>query len=689
MRRRREALAEGVGQGSEEGPETVDPSDPSGRVSAEIMTADRARTLSVLAALSALLIAAPTARAQSVVWTVIDVKSKLDNDGRLHVVETHDLELREGGGFNLTREFGLGADQSIVFRSLKRLGPDAVEQSLEDAEVGLPDRYRYYPMGHVYLSIPSFERGTKIAYRMEYEVVNALSPAWAVAAGKGPLARPMGFEPPLARLREVVADLREAWPQRERLYRLDHDVLFPSRDGPGYVVERVDYQLAFDNAWKLVDPDAELGKAQADQDYRIRRLFERVVDEPPTAVEVSAARTRWIAVGAAVVCVPIFWLLLMVAEGVGNLLAGRGTFETMGARLSALAPEAVAAFMSGGQGPAPTLEAILSRMAGERKVAIEIEPAPSALSAQEAGPDEAVDDEGDDETPPLVKLRRLVPLESLPAFERDLLQQFLVGGRREVTSVELQTLHAEHGLEPWQVVKGLLPAETGRSRSFLAAFFGLASLGGAALQITSMANLDPIPVVIIVDVLFLGGLRIWPRAYWHAGKSWMAAIALLIPGAFASVAAIALLVSANPPLPAQGWVGTAVVALAAYASLLAAARRPWRGEPHATVRELERIRRYAEGELRRPQPRLEDRFVPHLEALGLGPRLEAWRNARGNVVGGDLANLQDTDASGSAPLARPFTGRASVPFKSAHSWADALWVPSAEERKEMDEEEEA
>ena len=308
------------------------------------MATHRPLSLSILVALTGLLGAAPAARAQSVVWTVIDVKSRLDNDGRLHVVETHDLELREGGGFNLTREFGLGADQSIVFRSLRRLGPDGVEQALEDAEVGLPDRYRYYPMGHVYLSIPKFERGTKIAYRMEYEVVNALSPAWAVAAGKGPLARPMGFEPPLARLREVVADLREAWPQRDRLYRLDHDVLFPSRDGPGYVVERIDYQLSFDNAWKLVDPETELGKAQADQDYRVRRLFERVVDEAPAAVDVEAARIRWVAVAAMVAFVPLLWLVLMVAEGVGNRLAGRVTLESMGTRLSALAPEAVAAF---------------------------------------------------------------------------------------------------------------------------------------------------------------------------------------------------------------------------------------------------------------------------------------------------------------------------------------------------------
>ena len=655
----------------------------------------------MLAALALVVGSAPAAWAQSVVWTVIDVQSRLDNDGRLHVVETHHMNLREGGGFNLTREFGLAVDQSIVFHGITRIGPGETEQALEDAEVGLPDRYRYYPMGHVYLSIPQLERGTEVAYRMEYELVGALSPSWAIGAGKGPLGRPMSFDPPLARLREVVADLREVvadlrevvgdlrevWPPRNNVFRLDHDVLLPSRDGPGFVVERVDYHLSFDTTWKLVNPDAELGVAQIDKDYRVRQLFARVVEEVPVGVDVRAARIRWLAVAAVVAVAPALWLILMLCEWVGNRFAGRVTLESMNERLSTLAPEAVATYLTGRFGTDPTLEGVLARMAGERKIAIEIEPValtPPRKPKSPAEPSEEEEEEDDDEDRPVVvKVRRLVPLESLPLLERGLLEKLLVGGRREVTSVELQSIYSKDGFEPWTVVKGLLPNNSKAPRSFLAGLLGLASLGGLVLQITSMANLDPVPIIFLANLLFLGAFRTWPRGYWHGARSWLAAVVLLVPGLFAIAAALALLVSANPPLPPRAFVGTAVVALAAYGALLAGARRPWRGEPHATVRELYRIRAYSDRELRRPQPRLDDRFVAHLEALGLGPRLEAWRAASGGMTGGDLSSMQADSSDGSAPPARPFTGRATVPFKGPDDWGDALWIPSREEREEM------
>jgi hypothetical protein len=195
-------------------------------------------------------------------------------------------------------------------------------------------------------------------------------------------------------------------------------------------------------------------------------------------------------------------------------------------------------------------------------------------------------------------------------------------------------------------------------------------------------------VALIADLTALLLLRAWPRGYWHSGQPWPAAVALLVPGLLASGAALVLLLAVNPPLPLAGFVGTAVAVLAGYAALLVGAWRPWRGEPHATIRELGRIKRYSIRELGRRQPRLEDRFVPHLEALGLGPRLEKWRNAIGMGMGGDLSGAgASLEEGGSTPLARPFTGRPNVPFVGPPHWTHALYVASAEER-EMDEAEE-
>ncbi len=582
----------------------------------------------ILSALLLVLGLPPWAAAQSVVWTVLDVKASLDNEGRLHVVETHDLELKEGGGFKLSLPFGLGVDQGIAFGGLTRLGPDSAEVALQEAkgDVEGPDQYRYYPLGHVYFSIPELPSGTSLAYRMEYELLNALSPAWAIAAGKGPLERPATIHYPLAQFRQVVSDLREAWPGRDGLYRLDHDVLFPSRQGPGFAVRRIDYQLHYDTAWRLVDPDAELATIQADEDYRVRRLFERVDGAAPSAVDQKAPRLRWAVLGALLLAVPVLWLLLLAAEAVGSRLAGPTTFEGMQARLSSLAPEALAALSGGGWSTAPQLESVLSRMAGERKIAIEVE----AIAPASQGPEPSEEEEDDDEPQRLVRIRRLVPLEGLPDFEREVLSHLLVDGRRDVTSAQLQDLHAEQGLDPGQIVSDVLPSRSATPpRSWLASLLWLLSLGGVALQLSSLESSDLFPLVLIGDLAVLFLLRAWPRGYWHGGQRWPAAIALLVPGLLASALATALLFSISPSMAPQGYLGTAAAALAAYAALLAGARRPWRGEPHALVRDLGRIRRYAKRELRRAQPRLEDRFLPHLEALGLGKHLEAWRQSVG------------------------------------------------------------
>ena len=64
---------------------------------------------SVLAAAFALAAAAPLHADE---WTLIDVKTRLANDGRATVVETHHIVL-ETTGRKTFRDFGRGADQAI------------------------------------------------------------------------------------------------------------------------------------------------------------------------------------------------------------------------------------------------------------------------------------------------------------------------------------------------------------------------------------------------------------------------------------------------------------------------------------------------------------------------------------------------------------------------------------------------
>ena len=165
----------------------------------------------------------------------IDVKSRLANDARVTVVETHDIVL-ETTGRNTFRTFGLGADQAIRLTALTRIGPDGEPHPLKAVEtVTGPDEYRYYDRGHVYFSIPPLGERVAVQYRFEYQLIGAVTPAWAIAAGPGSRASDeQELFWPWERIGHVVADWRRAWPALTTRYRFDHDVLLPSREGPGH-----------------------------------------------------------------------------------------------------------------------------------------------------------------------------------------------------------------------------------------------------------------------------------------------------------------------------------------------------------------------------------------------------------------------------------------------------------------------
>jgi hypothetical protein len=232
---------------------------------------------------------------RGVEWTEIEVQARLDDDGRLRIVETHHMRLDASGakGLRLFREFGLGADQSIAFKGLTRIDADGTEHPLIDATVDRPDRYRYYPRGHVYYQIPDLDANAEIVYRFEYELLNPLAPAWGIAAGWHATDRSASFVAPWRRAAEVLADLRAAWPEPDRRYRLDHDVLFPSRDGPGYVSEHIDYRLEYGAAWKRRSAAGEATRVKRGDDYRVRPLFEHVGAGQPASAARHAARVRW------------------------------------------------------------------------------------------------------------------------------------------------------------------------------------------------------------------------------------------------------------------------------------------------------------------------------------------------------------------------------------------------------------
>jgi hypothetical protein len=104
--------------------------------------------------------------------------------------------------------------------------------------------------------------------------------------------------------------------------------------------------------------------------------------------------------------------------------------------------------------------------------------------------------------------------------------------------------------------------------------------------------------------------------------------------------------------------------------------------PYRKVRALALIRRFARSELKRPRPRLEDGWLPHLRALGLGEAIEAWRTRHGGAasLAPDLSSADAADA-----LAAPrFTGSAPASVALPEGWTDGLYVDADEDEGEAD-----
>src|SRR6186713_812913 len=86
-----------------------------------------------IALLPVLLLAAALAAAKDLSWRALDVKARLDEEGRLHVVEKHAMVFT-GDWNGGERIFRIGPGQSVSLEQLRRLDPDGTVHVLQHAE---------------------------------------------------------------------------------------------------------------------------------------------------------------------------------------------------------------------------------------------------------------------------------------------------------------------------------------------------------------------------------------------------------------------------------------------------------------------------------------------------------------------------------------------------------------------------
>ncbi len=582
-------------------------------------------------------------------WTLIDVRSRLDNEGRLHVVETHHIVF-ERTETRLVREFGLGADQAVELKAITRVGPHGDERRLAAGEPDGHDEFRYYERGHVVIGVPALGDNVTLVYRFEYGLVHALAPAWSVPTGHGSLAPGLDLVAPWRRVSALIDEWRAAWPDPLRRYRLEHEVLFPSRDGPGFVVRAIDYRIEYDTYWRNLAPDAEIARVVPDDRYRVVVPFEYLGPAQPPGAALAAGRARAIAIAAIPLGGLLCWLLLMAVERAttGRTRIDRTFIET---RFLPLAPEEIARHA---RGVSPEVEQLLSRLAAEGRLAVHVDPTPG---------------DGD---PGAVHMRLLTTHAALTPLERAVIED-LFRGERELSSARLQERHRGTGYDPGDRLRAWMAdaARPSAAAQFspLELVLSLAALGGVVMAAAPLLE-EPEALPLAAGGVFFGVMVVgaWPGGWWHAGRP---VRGLLVPLVMLFAAVAAFHLSLNRPLAPDVWTGSALAVLAGYALTLVRSRAPASGNG-AIARDLSAMRRFAAAELRRPRPRLDDAWIPRLEALGLGRAIERWRARHG----GAAAMPPDAGESAQTELltAARFTGRAPEPFRGPRGWSDALHV---------------
>jgi hypothetical protein len=609
---------------------------------------------------------APPARAQGglVTWNRLDVTARLDQDGRLEVSETHEIKV-QGDVSVISRPFNYAADQSAIVHGVFRVETDGSRRPLKSGPVAGADAYEIYRWG-LQFSLkgehdPPFEGVSTRRYAIEYELKGALTPAWDMAAGREPLDAGTAPRNPLERAQEVWAGWLAAWPGIDRHYRLDHDVVFPSR-GSTEGLTALNYRFEYADAWKLLDPDRDIGVATPDIDYRVQRVLRYLPEGRPKAVDPSLAALRLATLAAPLTLGLLLSLFFMAADRLARP-SPRGDRALFERRVASL-PKEIILDQLGQSTSAPSFTTFLLRLAAQKKITITVE-APAT-----------------DETDAKVRLRLTTDRTKLPAFEQAAVQE-IFGPSDTVSTPEIQDRFRGRSFNPnqwlsraFQRLRSTTPA---RSRPLWSALHLSMMAVGVILMVKSLMEqmmADPAPLFM---GLVPGNILV---SMWPAGspRRRPSAVSIGIGISVLGILGAALALSMNTPLSGIAALGLAVLSTGHCAGLLAR-----RAKPSPADLELDAARLWALDELRKPRPDLRDAWVDALEGLGASRAIARWKARYGGAYGGgDMGDMGLVNLSAGPP----FTGEAPPPPALPGGWVYGFSVHADDEEGE-DEDDEA
>jgi hypothetical protein len=516
-----------------------------------------------------------------------------------------------------------------------------------------------------------------LVYRFDYELRNALAPAWDIPAGPDSFQYSRHRFPQLfQRLGATMAAWAQAPASLNRRYRLEHDVIFPwfsERER-----EELKYTLRYDNAWRRVHPESEIGHGTRGSDFRVTQLLDYLVPGWPPAIELWKSATRVGSIFVFVMLAMLMWTVVAVGTirrwGLIPQRHDRRWFEQ---EIGSKNPESFA-WQLGQRGLSQFLTLLLGRLRASGVFSVRSDSA------------------ANEERAPTVHLRLLRDPGTLPPLERLMMAAIFPQGR-ESGSALLAHHYAGPGFSPEDALEEAIdvghgehgedaaPARPSLIRRIIRALLPWVSLGAIVLLVLdSVYGPRPMELVLAcfpflaVAMLVAAILPQLISRFELLSSGAMAALVTLVPVIVATFAVLAMHFYRNTPITAYGSAAVALIALRSIAALLSLAR----GDENPVRAAQRRIAtlgaRYARRELRKSRPNLDDQWIPHLLALGLAPQIAAWRERRG---AGDPINRSVPMSSGpDFGQARPFTGVA--PFPTEQEWIYALHVPSEDDRRE-------
>jgi uncharacterized membrane protein YgcG len=598
------------------------------------------------------------AEARELHWRELSVSARLDDEGRLHVSERHQMVFT-GDWNGGERTFRVSKGQHLELEGMTRVDADGTRTSVVEGDLTDVDEYALQEhtlrwRSRLPSSAPFDHR--EIGYVIDYILSDILVPS-----GPGQ-------------------------------FTLDHEFAFLERPGD---IERFALHLELDPVWgsdQKLPIEYEAGPLHAFQGFALKLPL----DSRGNAYPPSLWKRAWrilravdpinLGLAAAFVAVVLGWVTRRLRSE-----RNRGLFLTLPkeseidrtwieAHVLAMKPELAGVARDVRVGSSD-VAALLARLEQEGKIA----------SVVRAGSPNGTHYED-------LELELLVPRDQFTGYERKLVDQFFFGGTR-TSSESLRRHYARSGFYPASSLREPLsealvpllgPGKYGAATS--SRVFPMIALGMLTFSValacavfhaaaTESSVVAAMGGVLGGTALYAAGIFVAVRVYGNVvapSRPWRWHVAWF--GAWTAVC-VALLVGMNP----SGVVSALILffGLSVGRAMLWVSSSPESAEGVALRKCLAAARRHFEAELKKPEPQLDDAWFPYLIALGLSPQLDHWFRGFGGQATrrGTRTSRSESSSSG--------ISRASEPASEPSGWtggggifggggASGSWLGAAE-----------